>query len=85
MTLPADIFPLNGVGTVAGLIGFGGAIGGAVFGIIAGSLLSHGFTDGALFVAVGTFHLVGFAAILLGAGRIRPSRLIRTGKIWSIA
>lgn len=85
MTLPADIFPLNGVGTVAGLIGFGGAIGGAVFGIIAGFLLSHGFTYGALFVAVGTFHLAGFAAILLRAGRIQPSRVIKTGKIWSIA
>lgn len=85
MTLPADIFPLNGVGTVAGLIGFGGAIGGAVFGLIAGFLLSHGFTYGALFVAVGTFHLIGFAAILLRAGRIQPLRVIDTRKIWGIA
>ena len=85
MTLPADIFPLNGVGTVAGLIGFGGAIGGAVFGIVAGFLLSHGFTYGTLFVAVGTFHLVGFAAILFRAGRIQPLRVIETGKIWGIA
>jgi MFS transporter, ACS family, hexuronate transporter len=72
MTLPADIFPLNAVGTVAGLIGFGGAIGGAAFGVIAGFLLQHGVGYGALFVAVGTFHLIGFAAILLRAGRIRP-------------
>jgi ACS family hexuronate transporter-like MFS transporter len=72
MTLPADIFPLNGVGTVAGLIGFGGAIGGAVFGVIAGFLLSHGVTYGELFVAVGTFHLVGFLGIVLRAGRIQP-------------
>lgn len=72
MTLPADIFPLNGVGTVAGLIGFGGAIGGAVFGVIAGFLLSHGVTYGELFVAVGTFHLVGFLGIVLRAGRVQP-------------
>jgi ACS family hexuronate transporter-like MFS transporter len=72
MTLPADIFRLNGVGTVAGLIGFGGAIGGAVFGVIAGFLLSHGVTYGELFVAVGTFHLVGFLGIVLRAGRIQP-------------
>jgi ACS family hexuronate transporter-like MFS transporter len=85
MTLPADIFPLNGVGTVAGLIGFGGAIGGAVFGIVAGFLLSHGCTYGELFVAVGTFHLVGFLAILLRAGTIQPSRVIQTRKIWGIA
>ncbi|HEX3987534.1 MAG TPA: MFS transporter [Acidobacteriaceae bacterium] len=72
MTLPADIFPLNGVGTVAGLIGFGGAIGGAIFGVVAGFLLSHGITYGELFVAVGTFHLVGFLGIVLRAGRIEP-------------
>jgi MFS transporter, ACS family, hexuronate transporter len=79
MTLPADIFPLHGVGTVAGLIGFGGAMGGAVFGVIAGFLLSHGVTYGALFVAVGTFHLVGFLAIMLRAGRIQPFRIDEIG------
>jgi MFS transporter, ACS family, hexuronate transporter len=74
MTLPADIFPLRLVGTVAGLIGFGGAIGGAVFGVVAGCLLGHGVSYGALFVAVGTFHLIGFAAILTRGGRIQPVR-----------
>ena len=72
MTLPADIFPLRWVGTVAGLIGFGGAIGGAVFGVVAGFLLDHGFTYRLLFFLVGTFHLIGFSAILLFAGVIRP-------------
>jgi MFS transporter, ACS family, hexuronate transporter len=38
MTLPADIFPLSSVGSVAGLIGFGGAAGGAIFNLIAGAL-----------------------------------------------
>jgi MFS transporter, ACS family, hexuronate transporter len=74
MTLPADIFPLTMVGTVAGLIGFGGAIGGAVFGVVAGYLLGHGVSYGALFVAVGTFHLIGFAAILARGGRIEAVR-----------
>ena len=32
MTLPADIFPRRAVGAVAGLVGFGGAMGGVVFG-----------------------------------------------------
>jgi MFS transporter, ACS family, hexuronate transporter len=71
MTLPADVFPLRLVGTVAGLIGFGGAIGGAVFGVVAGFLLGHGVSYGALFVAVGTFHLIGFAAILMRGGKIQ--------------
>jgi ACS family hexuronate transporter-like MFS transporter len=76
MTLPADIFPLDMVGTVAGLIGFGGAIGGAVFGVVAGFLLDHGISYGVLFVAVGLFHLIGFFAIVVRAGRIQPLRPI---------
>ena len=72
MTLPADIFPLSAVGTVSGMVGFGGAIGGAIFGVVAGHLLSHGFGYGTLFVLVGTFHLIGFLAILLFAGTIQP-------------
>jgi ACS family hexuronate transporter-like MFS transporter len=72
MTLPADIFPLSAVGSVAGLVGFGGAIGGAVFGVVAGFLLGHGFGYGTLFFIVGTFHLIGFLAILLLGGKISP-------------
>ena len=74
MTVPADIFPLSAVGTVSGLVGFGGAIGGAIFGVVAGYLLGHGFGYGTLFVLVGTFHLIGFLAILLFAGKIQPLR-----------
>ncbi|HEY4379472.1 MAG TPA: MFS transporter [Acidobacteriaceae bacterium] len=74
MTLPADIFPLSAVGTVSGLVGFGGAIGGAIFGVVAGRLLDHGFGYGTLFVLVGTFHLIGYSAILLYAGKIQPLR-----------
>ena len=72
MTLPADIFPLSAVGSVAGLVGFGGAIGGALFGVVAGFLLEHEFGYETLFFIVGSFHLVGFAAILLLGGRVQP-------------
>jgi len=72
MTLPADIFPLSAVGSVAGLVGFGGGIGGATFAIVAGFLLGHGFGYGTLFIIVGTFHLIGFMAILLLGGRVEP-------------
>jgi ACS family hexuronate transporter-like MFS transporter len=74
MTIPADVFPLSAVGTVSGLVGFGGAIGGAIFGVVAGYLLGHGFGYGTLFVLVGTFHLIGFLAILLFAGKLQPLR-----------
>jgi ACS family hexuronate transporter-like MFS transporter len=85
MTLPADIFPLNIVGTVAGLIGFGGAMGGAIFGVVAGFLLGHGTSYGVLFVAVGTFHLIGFLAIFLRGGRIQPLRAMDIKSIGSAA
>ena len=74
MTLPADIFPLSAVGTVSGLVGFGGAIGGACFGVVAGFLLGHGFGYGTLFYIVGSFHVVGFLAILLFEGKVQPLR-----------
>jgi ACS family hexuronate transporter-like MFS transporter len=85
MTLPADVFPLTVVGTVAGLIGFGGAIGGAIFGLIAGYMLGHGFTYATLFLLVGTFHLIGFLAIFLFAGRIQPLSAIDLQQIESAA
>ncbi|HEY4355526.1 MAG TPA: MFS transporter [Acidobacteriaceae bacterium] len=72
MTIPADVYPLSAVGTVSGLVGFGGAIGGAIFGIVAGYLLGHGFGYPTLFVLVGTFHLIGFLAIVFFGGKIHP-------------
>lgn len=72
MTVPADIFPLSAVGTVSGFIGFGGAMGGAAFGIVAGYLLQHGFGYQTLFILIGSFHLIGFLAIVLVGGRIQP-------------
>src|SRR5207247_10291853 len=49
MILPADIFPKSAVGAVAGLVGFGGAMGGVVFGQAVGYLLDHGFGYGIVF------------------------------------
>lgn len=72
MTIPADIFPLCSVGTVSGFVGFGGAIGGALFGLAAGYLLQHGFGYQTLFILVGSFHLIGFLGIALVGGRIQP-------------
>jgi ACS family hexuronate transporter-like MFS transporter len=72
MTVPADILPLSAVGTVSGFVGFGGAIGGAVFGIVAGYLLQRGFGYQTLFILVGSFHLIGFLAIALVGGKIHP-------------
>src|SRR5882724_11193745 len=58
MVLPADLFPRSIVGSVAGLVGFGGAMGGIVFGEIVGYLLDHGFGYGTVFRMAGSFHLI---------------------------
>jgi len=64
MVIPADLFPPQVVGSVAGLVGFGGAIGGVIFNLIAGYLLDHGFGYGTVFTIVATLHVTAFALIL---------------------
>jgi ACS family hexuronate transporter-like MFS transporter len=74
MILPADLFPHRAVGSVAGLVGFGGAMGGAVFGMVVGYLLDHGFGYGPVFLAVSTFHVVAYLVILISVRRVAPVR-----------
>ena len=75
MILPADIFPKNTVGAVAGLVGFGGAMGGVVFGQLVGYLLDHGFGWGLVFALAGSFHVIAFVVICLAIPSITPLRL----------
>jgi ACS family hexuronate transporter-like MFS transporter len=86
MTLPADVFPLRSVGSVAGLIGFGGAMGGAIFNLAAGQLLTYGAGYGTLFAVVGSLHAVAFAILLYTSGVLHspPTNTIRErGKLVS--
>jgi ACS family hexuronate transporter-like MFS transporter len=64
MVLPTDLFPTSSVGAVAGLVGFGGAMGGIAFGTLVGYLLDHGFGYGVVFTIAGTLHVLAFAIIL---------------------
>ena len=72
MTVPADIFPRAAVGSVAGLVGMGGAVGGAIFNLAVGYMLDHKMGYGAVFGMLSTFHVAAFAIIVLVVGRIRP-------------
>jgi ACS family hexuronate transporter-like MFS transporter len=72
MTLPADIFDKAAVGSVAGLVGFGGAMGGVVFGQLVGYLLDHGSGYGPVFGLAGSFHILAFLAFCLIIPRIIP-------------
>jgi ACS family hexuronate transporter-like MFS transporter len=77
MVLPTDIFPRKAVGSIAGLVGFGGAMGGVVFQYIVGKLLDHGFGYGLVFGLAGSFHVIAFVVICLAIPIIRPLDLIR--------
>ncbi|HXE80206.1 MAG TPA: MFS transporter [Vicinamibacterales bacterium] len=72
MILPADIYPRGAVGAVAGLVGFGGAMGGIVFGQVVGYLLDHGHGYGVVFALAGSFHVIAFAVICIVIPRIVP-------------
>lgn len=75
MVLPTDLFPQNVVGSVAGLVGFGGAMGGIVFGEIVGYLLDHGFGYSVVFGLAGTLHIAAFLIILIAVPVVRPLSL----------
>lgn len=72
MVLPTDLFPQNVVGSVAGLVGFGGAMGGIVFGEVAGYLLDHGSGYSAVFGIAGMLHVAAFLIILTAVPTILP-------------
>jgi MFS transporter, ACS family, hexuronate transporter len=78
MILPADMYPRNAVGAVAGLVGFGGAMGGVVFGQVVGTLLDRGFGYGIVFTLAGSFHVIAFIILCLTIPVIKPVSLPTT-------
>lgn len=77
MVLPTDLFPRDVVGSVAGLVGFGGAMGGIAFGEVAGYLLDRGFGYGAVFNIASTLHVAAFLILLATIPVLRPLSLER--------
>ena len=75
MVLPTDLFPQKVVGSVAGLVGFGGAMGGIAFGEVVGYLLDHGVGYSTVFRAAGTLHLIAFLIILIAIPVLSPLKL----------
>jgi ACS family hexuronate transporter-like MFS transporter len=73
MTLPTDLFPSSSVGSVAGLVGFGGAMGGILFGQAAGLYLdSHPLDYQPIFGVASVLHVLSFILILVAIPRIVP-------------
>ena len=53
-------------------MGFGGAMGGVVFGLVVGYLLDHGFGYDLVFGLVSTFHVLAFCVILATVREVKP-------------
>jgi MFS transporter, ACS family, hexuronate transporter len=77
MVLPADLLPRQVVGSVAGLVGFGGAMGGIAFGQLVGYLLDHGVGYATVFMLAGMFHVVAFIVILGAIPSFQPADIER--------
>ena len=72
MILPTDLFERRVVASVAGFVGFGGAMGGLVMNLTAGRLLDLGFGYATVFKIVGFLHVIAFGVIMLTIPRIQP-------------
>jgi ACS family hexuronate transporter-like MFS transporter len=72
MILPTDLFPRHALGTVAGFVGLGGALGGVVLGQLAGWMLDHGFSYTPVLSIAASLHVAAFVLILLVVRRIDP-------------
>ena len=75
MILPTDIYPRNAIGSVAGLVGCGGALGGVVFGQLVGMLLDGGFGYGLVFALAGSLHVLAFLLVCVVIPVIGPVTL----------
>ncbi|MDZ4797064.1 MAG: MFS transporter [Bryobacteraceae bacterium] len=79
-TIVSDLFPRGWVGSVTGLGGMGGAIGGMIFAPTVGRYLK--WSDGAygpIFVLCGTIYLVALLVIHLIVPRLQDDKVIMPG------
>ena len=72
MILPTDLISKRSVGTLAGLVGFGGAMGGVLLGQIVGWLRDHGYSYTPALVIAGSLHVIAFLLILAVIRKIEP-------------
>ena len=74
MILPTDMISKRAVGTLAGLVGFGGAMGGVLLGQVVGWLRDHGYSYTPALVISGSLHVLAFLLICLVIPKIQPLR-----------
>jgi len=78
MILPTDMISKRAVGTLAGLVGFGGAMGGVLLGQIVGWLRDHGYSYTPALVISGSMHIAAFVLICLVIPKIQPLKILTT-------
>lgn len=71
-TTTSDIFPSTAVGSVTGIAGMAGSVGGVLLSLTAGRILqlTHSYTP--LFLLAGSVYLLAFAVLTLLAPNLRP-------------
>ena len=74
-TLTSDLFPRNAVGSVVGIGGFAGAMGGFCMNLGAGWLKQHTGSYAVMFVIAGCAYLAALAALHLLSPRLEPAKL----------
>jgi ACS family hexuronate transporter-like MFS transporter len=75
MILPTDMISKRAVGTLAGLVGFGGAMGGVLLGQVVGWLRDHGYSYTLALVISGSMHVAAFILICLVIPKIQPLKI----------
>jgi ACS family hexuronate transporter-like MFS transporter len=72
MVLPTDLIPRRSVGTLAGLVGLGGALGGISVGTLAGWMRDLGYSYEPVLLLTGSMHLLAFIVICVFIRTIQP-------------
>jgi ACS family hexuronate transporter-like MFS transporter len=74
-TLSSDMFPKRAVGSVVGIGGFGGAIGGMVIATFTGFVLQFTGSYVPMFIIAGSVYLIALGIIQLLAPRLEPAEI----------
>jgi ACS family hexuronate transporter-like MFS transporter len=74
-TLTSDMFPRRAVGSVVGIGGMSGAIGGMLIALVVGEILQRTGSYVTIFVIAGSAYLVALGIIHLLAPRLEPASL----------
>jgi MFS transporter, ACS family, hexuronate transporter len=75
MILPTDMIAKRAIGRLAGLVGFGGAMGGVVIGQTVGWLRDAGYSYRPALIITGSLHVAAFILICLMIPTIKPLTL----------